>query len=788
MAVSSQPLKMRRCLGVLTSGGDSQGMNAALRAVVRIALHKEMRVFLIKEGYNGLVNGGEHIEECDWRDVSYIMHRGGTMIGTARCKEFMTREGQLKAAENLVKAGINNLVVIGGDGSLTGASIFKDRWSGFLQELVKNGRLTAEQVSKYSYLNIAGLVGSIDNDMCGTDMTIGTDSALHRIVEAIDCITSTASSHQRSFVMEIMGRHCGYLALMAGIAGSADWVLIPENPPKPGWEDVMCKKLERCRDRGRRLNLILIAEGAVDQKNQPITAQHVKKIIDDKLHYDTRITVLGHVQRGGKPSAYDRILGTRMGAAASLALARADQEIPPVMIGLRGNEMRELPLMECVEKTRRIGQSMKEFNFESVKDQRGGSFKRNIESLKRLEACDSSDCKECKTGNLTGYRLGVMNVGAPAGGTNSCTRSFVRFLLYSGHKVLGIHNGFEGLEVGDVREMTWSEVRDWGSLGGSNLGTNRTRPTKDTISKIAKQLGSHKIQALLIIGGFEAFESIIKLEEGRAEHRELHIPLLLVAATISNNVPGTEYSLGCDTALNTICSAMYVLKQSATASRKRVFVIETMGGYCGYLATMGALAGGADNAYIYEEPFVLADLQSDVQHLVRKFVEGRIERGIILRNENCNDNYTTQFMTQMLAEEGKKYFVARDSVLGHLQQGDRPSPFDRILGTKYASAAVTHLLEQISLNCKEGVVSTNTHNTVCVLGLVGVRTVATPVHTLAETTDFNHRIPLVQWWMQLRPLISVLSHHFDQEFSGEKHREESKTALPAGNEDTDGSK
>ena len=756
----------KKCLAVFTSGGDSQGMNAALRAVIRIALHKGMRAFVIEEGYRGLVEGGKHIRECQWGTLSYIMQKGGTVIGTARCKEFMERAGRLKAAENLVKSGINSLVVIGGDGSLTGANVFKEEWTGLLEELIKTGRLTKEEVSRNSYLNIAGLVGSIDNDMCGTDMTIGTDSALHRILEAMDCISSTASSHQRCFIMEIMGRHCGYLALMAGIAGNADWVLVPENPPEPGWEDLMCNKLSVCRSAGKRLNVIVVAEGAIDNQNKPIKVQYVKEVIDSKLKYDTRITVLGHVQRGGKPSAYDRIIATRMGADASLALAEANGEIPPIMLATQGNRIVRLPLMECVIKTRSINQAMKDRDFEKVKKLRSSNLTRSMEALKRLEACDCSNVSS----SSKKYRIAVMNVGAPAGGTNNCNRAFIRFLLYAGHEVYGIVDGFEGLVRGNaIRKMSWIEIDEWGCTGGSSLGTNRILPTDETLPKIASELEKESIQGLLVIGGFEAFESVIKLAEARSKYSSLRIPILQVAATISNNVPGTEYSLGSDTALNTIVGSTDVLKQSATASRKRVFVVETMGGYCGYLATLGALAGGADNAYIFEAPITLSDLQKDVDRLVSKFSAGNFERGIILRNECCSKNYTTEFITQMLAEEGKEYFVTRNNVLGHLQQGDYPSPFDRIMGTKFATESVDHLLSQIPANMnKDGTMNATSSETACILGLVGKEIKPTPIDSLLKFTDFKHRIPKEQWWMKLRPLIMVLSHHTECEFNGEE--------------------
>lgn len=211
--------KSERAMAVLTSGGDSPGMNPALRAVVRVAIFNKMKPYAVYEGYQGLVEGGDKLKEISWNDVSGIHSLGGTIIGSARCKDFRTVEGRAKACENLIKKGINNLVVIGGDGSLTGANLFKEEWKDHVQKLLEKKAISEEEAVKFNHLNIVGLVGSIDNDMCGTDMTIGADTCLHRILEALDCLTSTASSHQRSFVLEVMGRHCGYLAQMTAIAG-----------------------------------------------------------------------------------------------------------------------------------------------------------------------------------------------------------------------------------------------------------------------------------------------------------------------------------------------------------------------------------------------------------------------------------------------------------------------------------------------------------------------------------------------------------------------------------------
>ena len=239
-------------IAVLTSGGDAGGMNPAVRAVVRSALHHGIDVHAVLEGYVGLVEGGDLIRRYDSTHVGGILQRGGTVIGTARSTAFRTREGRRRAARNLVDRGIDGLVVIGGDGSLTGANLFREEWSELLAELVEAGELPRASAEAHRALRLVGMVGSIDNDMFGTDMTIGADTALHRIIEALDALDSTASSHQRTFVVEVMGRHCGYLALMSSLASGANWVLIPERPPATDdWDQLMCSVLRAGRESGQ---------------------------------------------------------------------------------------------------------------------------------------------------------------------------------------------------------------------------------------------------------------------------------------------------------------------------------------------------------------------------------------------------------------------------------------------------------------------------------------------------------------------------------------------------------
>ncbi|XP_076827203.1 ATP-dependent 6-phosphofructokinase, platelet type isoform X5 [Brachyhypopomus gauderio] len=677
-----------KAIAVLTSGGDAQGMNAAVRAVVRMGIYVGAKVYFIHEGYQGMVDGGDNIQEATWESVSSMLQVGGTVIGSARCKEFRTHEGRLQAAHNLVQHGITNLCVIGGDGSLTGANLFREEWSGLLAELVQQGLISEEAAEQYSVLHIVGMVGSIDNDFCGTDMTIGTDSALHRIIEVVDAIMTTAQSHQRTFVLEVMGRHCGYLALVSALACGADWVLIPEMPPEDGWEEKMCEKLSANRAGMKRLNIIIVAEGAIDRNNKPITTEHVKDLVVRSLGFDTRVTILGHVQRGGTPSAFDRILASRMGGEAVLALLETTANTAACVVSLCGNQAVRLPLMECVQMTQEVQKAMDEKRFEDAVKLRGRSFENNLRTYKLLaHRKPESDLPR------SNFNVAVLNVGAPAAGMNAAVRSAVRVGISEGHKMFAVNDGFEGFSKGQIKEFKWGDVGGWTGQGGSLLGTKRTLPAKHT-EKIAEQIRKYNINALLVIGGFEALECLLQLCEARATYEELCIPLCVLPATISNNVPGTDLSIGADTALNAIVETCDRIKQSASGTKRRVFIIETMGGYCGYLASVGGLAAGADAVYIYEEPFDIRDLQANVEHLTEK-MKTSIQRGLVLRNENSNVNYTTDFIYQLYSEEGKGVFDCRKNVLGHMQQGGAPSPFDRNFGTKIAAKAMQWISKKL---------------------------------------------------------------------------------------------
>jgi len=715
-------------MGVLTSGGDAPGMNAAVRAVVRTALDRGAEVYAIYEGYRGMVDGGDRIRAVNWDSVGGILHRGGTVIGSARCSEFRTRDGRRQAARN--------------DGSLTGANLFRQEWPELLGELVERGEIIQELADRHPNLVIVGLVGSIDNDMYGTDMTIGADTALHRITEAVDAIQSTAASHQRSFVVEVMGRGCGYLALMSGIATGADWVLIPENPPDvENWEERMCQFVKAGREAGRRDSIVIVAEGARDRNGNPISSDYVKSVLEERLGEDTRVTILGHVQRGGSPTAFDRNLSTLMGYAAVEEILSATPDSEPLLIGMRGNRIVRSPLMQCVEQTHGVADTLAARDYEKAMDLRGGSFRESFRTMRTLVRALPHPPEP----GQEQFRLAVMHAGGPAPGMNTAVRAAVRLGLDRGHLMLGVRNGFRGLVAGDIRDMNWMSVNGWASMGGAELGTNRQIPDGSDFYAIARNIEEHHIHGLLMIGGWSGYEAAYRLYSQRGQFPTFNIPIICLPATINNNLPGSELSIGADTALNSIVEAVDKIKQSAVASQ-RCFVVEVMGRYCGYLALMGGLATGAERVYLNEEGVTLDDLRADLNSLITGFKGGK-RLALMIRNEMSNPFYTTGFMCALFEEEGQALFDVRQSILGHVQQGGDPTPFDRIQATRLADKCIQFLIEEAGKAEPGG----------AFIGFEGGQVKFHSLEDFPRLTDARHQRPKEQWWMGLRPVARVLA-------------------------------
>jgi 6-phosphofructokinase 1 len=729
-------------IAVFTSGGDAQGMNAAVRSVVRTALYRGLEVYAIYEGYQGLVDGGERIRKMEWDSVGGILQAGGTAIGTARCARFRTREGRLLAAKNLIECGIDGLVVIGGDGSLTGANLFRQEWPSLVEELAANGEINPQDAEAYPNLLIVGLVGSIDNDFYGTDMTIGTDSALHRITEAVDAIASTAASHQRTFVVKVMGRNCGYLAMMSALACGADWVLIPESPPDvDDWREAMAERLKAGRTAGRRDSIVILAEGARDREGNYIGSTDVAEALEERLGEDVRVTVLGHVQRGGRPSAFDRNLGTLLGHEAVKAIMEAKPEDEPLQIGFKGNRVVSLPLMECVNNTHAVAEAVEAKDYQRAMELRSSSFTDAFRTLRTMvRAIPHAPDPDQKR-----FRIGILNAGAPAPGMNTAARAATRLGLDSGHIMIGIQNGFEGMAENEIEELNWMSMGGWASMGGSGLGTSRHVPKGKDLYAIARAIEINQIDALMVIGGWNGYQAAFKIFTERANFPAFKIPIICLPASINNNLPGSELSIGADTALNSISDAVDKIKQSAVATR-RCFVVEVMGHWCGYLALMGGLATGAERVYIHEEGVTLNDLQADVETLSRGFKAGQ-KLGLLIRNEYVNHIYTTGFMCSLFEEEGRDLFDVRPAILGHQQQGGNPSPFDRIQATRLARLCLEFLVSECEKDSDHG----------AFIGLQNGKLAYHDLRDFERMSDVEFQRPREQWWMELREIASLLA-------------------------------
>ena len=313
-----------KCIGLLTSGGDAPGMNAAIRSVTRAAIFNGIRVKAIYRGYKGLITG--EITEFQTQNVSNIIQQGGTILKSARCAEFRTPEGRQLAYENMQKEEIDALVVIGGDGTFTGARIFAQEFN----------------------VPIVGLPGTIDNDLYGTDSTIGYDTALNTIINAVDKIRDTATSHERLFFIEVMGRDAGFLALNSALASGAEAAIIPERETKVDQLDELIRNGFR---KSKNSSIVIVAESDVTGGANGL-AERMHK---EHPEYDVRVTILGHIQRGGSPTAYDRIIASRMGVAAIDALMDEQRSI---MIGIVNNEIVHVPFTKAIKDDKPVNEQL----------------------------------------------------------------------------------------------------------------------------------------------------------------------------------------------------------------------------------------------------------------------------------------------------------------------------------------------------------------------------------------------------------------------------------------------
>ena len=719
----------------MTSGGDAPGMNAAIRAVVRRALTHGLKVYGIHRGWLGAVEGGDAIEELRWESVGGILQRGGTILGTARCQRFRTRAGRLQAAIHLYQLRIDALVVIGGDGSLTGASILHQEWAGLLKEAASRGSITLPE-DEPPKLAIVGLPGSIDNDTYGSDMSIGADTALHRIVTAADQLTSTAAAHQRTFVLEVMGRNCGYLALAGALAAGSQWVLIPEEKLDFRWHQKMVDALEEGRKAGRRHAMVIMAEGARHPDGLPLDANSLKQILSQRLNAQTRVTVLGHVQRGGAPSVFDRILATRLGAAAVDELVTSGFDKPPLMMGIHENRVVTTPLPEVIDKSNEVGALIEQGAYQAALELRGVSFQAQLSLLKILTAAKPRP--ETEQGNLL-----IVTAGHDAPGMNAAVRVATRMALNKGYRVLAAEYGLEGLLQGRVRELGWMDVSGWVSRGGSELGAGWYVLQEEDLAELGDVIQQHHIRALLLTGGSSAYKSVEVIAKHREQYPHLAIPTVLAPASINNNLPGTDFSIGADTALNNIIGAVDKIKDTAGAN-KRVFIVQVMGYHSGYLAILAGMASGAEEVYIPEEGIRLAQLVDRVEKLRESFAKGR-RLALIILNEVASPAYDASMIQRLMEEEGGNLFDVRSVILGHVQRGGAPTPFDRILATRLAARAVELLAAP---DCENSCFQT--------VGLRGNSIINTPIKDAMAEIAWPHERQQKEWFIDLVDLVRQL--------------------------------
>jgi 6-phosphofructokinase 1 len=328
---------------------------------------------------------------------------------------------------------------------------------------------------------------------------------------------------------------------------------------------------------------------------------------------------------------------------------------------------------------------------------------------------------------------------------NPAVRAAVRIATDQGHLVFGVRRGFQGLIDGDMQEMDWMSVNGWAPLGGSELGTNRTVPNGRDFYAIARTIEDRKIEGLLVVGGWEGYVGAYRLFEERPNYPAFEIPIVCLPATIDNNLPGTELSIGADTALNSIVTVVDKIKQSAVAER-RCYIVEVMGRRCGYLALMSGLATGAERVYLHEEGVTLKKMVDDLELLIRGFQEGK-RLGLVIRNEEANPTYDTTFMSSLFEEESRGVFAVRESILGHLQQGGDPSPFDRIQATRLARRSVGFLIEHAA---EERPVA-------AFIGMVAGKVQFHSLEDLPRMMDEPNRRPKNQWWLGLRKINDALA-------------------------------
>lgn len=674
--VTFMPRNVIQNIAIITSGGDAPGMNPVIRSVLRTGMRWGINVYGIYRGYEGLIS--ENIELLDWNFANTIVDDGGTILLSSRSERFQTKEGRREAAYHLAKRNIECLIVVGGDGSIKGATILLNEFGEHMADLVREGRLP--DIAREP-LRVIGIPASIDNDIPYADMTLGADSALHRVIECVDHIISTMVSHQRIFVIEVMGRHCGWIALMSSFATGADYVMLPEVPAQD-WQSDMIEEIKRSRTRGKKGIFVIVSEGAVDRANKIIDSKEVVDFIIKSTQAEVKLLKLGHLQRGGPPSAYDKITGTMLGIKA-LERLLCSKDVEPSLVCVSDGEYRFVSLKKVFEADNLIKKYQAEGNFNKVLEMRGSFFQRAFLLNEQL-------INQRLTASTT-KKIGILHSGKRAGGMNSALHAVVRYCLSLGQEIHVVQDGFDGLIDGRISKASEYDYVTSINSGGSAIGLGR--PGLSNVAAIYNKVKEHKFDGLIMVGGTDALLVLSRLKKCFSNNNE-RINIVLIPATASNNIPGTETCVGSDTALNSIVRASETLRLSSTSIKNSVFVLDVQGGNCGYLATLGGIAAGAFDTFIPERKYMINHLSSTARRIKQRFAGSPRNGLLLIRNRKTFAAVGTDAFARLLETDSENNFTARSCFMGHLQEGANPSPLDRINSTLLGMKAVDIVLER----------------------------------------------------------------------------------------------
>ncbi|KAI5171147.1 6-phosphofructokinase 1 [Nematocida sp. LUAm3] len=618
----TDPLKNRVCItpalepkiiGVLTSGGDAPGMNSVIWSIVKAAARNGVKVLGIHNGFSGLLTG--EIEEIYEETAYQNMHLGGTFLKSARCKEFLSAEGRRKAIENLKSNSIDALIVIGGDGSMKGA-----------------GKLAEE----FPELSVVFIPGSIDNDIPGTD-SLGAATAMHRIIEAIDCIECTMVSHRRGFVLEVMGRDCGWLALASAVSTDASYVVLPEYPLEPNWKADLQRRLSSgCSS----CTYVILSEGAKYSTGERVSASHIKDAMEE-IGIETRTSVLGHTQRGGAPCAADRLIAPTLGVAATeVALSRQGA----YAVYINNTTEKVLDLFDAIERAEKASSSLKAPTEKVIRAIRGKEFIEMYRALMHIE--ETPKHKEVFL---------VTTVGALGAGAENIIKNLEKY------------SKMYNKEIHSISKHQYFHKRN-----------SRGKPTDQDFLSLQEHISSFSPSALVLIGGLDAVAEAKRLSSFIER-------IYVIPCTVSNNVPGTFVSVGAETALDTITALCDNLKMNSTKGIS--YLVEVFGSACGYLSISAALGVGAIDCYFPEETCILKKLARSVKSLNRYFSKSGTPQ-LIIRGNGAMKGVCNETVAKILETDGNGKFVVRHCALGHAQKGNRATAMDRLRAAKLSLYAL----------------------------------------------------------------------------------------------------